>query len=480
MDVTFQYSDLLGYSWWIDGASGIATEDPYHFAIEIVCILTILFLVFKRDFNPKDEVPLSTKEEDAIISVWKPLPLVPETEEEKDTPKWIVESASSRVAVVNGREVLNFASNNFLGLADREEVKEACRACIDKYGVGSCGPRGFYGSFDVHMDLETQIAQFYGVDEAILYSDGMACVSSVIPAFAKKGDLIICDEGVNYGIQQGIYLSRSKVKWFKHNSMKDLRRILEEVRAEDQKKKKTLTRRWIIVEGLYQDSGNVCTLDKVVDLKNEFKFRLLVDDSMALGVLGKKGRGSPEHWDMQVVTDIECLVCNLDATLASCGGFCVGDHVIVDHQRLSGAGYVFSASSPPYTATAASVSLGLIESKGKLLCTALRKNVRYARDTLSRVPQLHLGGDARVSPVITIQLKKTRTGAKNDEEAAALLKQLQLRMFEEGVALRRPQQIPAEHPRKPQLQLSVTALHSSKDLDVTLKAFQKVCSELFD
>lgn len=386
-------------------------------------------------------------------------------------------SASGRSIEIDGKQTLNFASNNFLGLTDHEEVKKACRECIDKYGVGSCGPRGFYGSFDVHMDLETDIADFYGVDEAILYSDGMACISSVIPAFAKKGDLIICDDGVNYGIQQGIYLSRSKVRWFKHNDMADLQRILDEVAAEDKKKKGSLNRRFIIVEGLYQFSGNICHLDEVIAFKHKYKYRVMVDDSMALGVLGKTGKGSPEHWNAKIVTDIEVLVANLDATLGSCGGFCVGDHVIVDHQRLSGAGYVFSASSPPYTAKAASVTLGLIGSKGKSLALQLRRNLRHMRDALKREDHVILGGDSKNSPIITLTLKKSKFG-KNSDDLETLLKKVVLQMKDEGMAIRRPQQIPSEKPRQPLLQIVVTASHTTEDLDNTAEALRRVFGAL--
>lgn len=126
---------------------------------------------------------------------------------------------------------------NFLGIAGNTEVRDACHKTINKYGVGSCGPRGFYGTIDVHLELEERIAKFMGTQEAILYSYDLATLSSVIPAFANKKDLIIADEGCSYAIQNGCHLSRAKTVYFKHNDVEDLKKILEKVKEDDRKYK---------------------------------------------------------------------------------------------------------------------------------------------------------------------------------------------------------------------------------------------------
>lgn len=140
-----------------------------------------------------------------------------------------------KVKGVDGRERLNFASFNFLGLMNTEVVKEKAIEALRTYGVGTCGPPGFYGTLDCHLDLEAKLAAFSGQESAIIYSQGFSCISSVIPAFAKRGDVVLADESVNFAIQKGIQISRSTVKYFKHNDMADLERLMQLVQ-EDRKK----------------------------------------------------------------------------------------------------------------------------------------------------------------------------------------------------------------------------------------------------
>jgi serine palmitoyltransferase len=183
----------------------------------------------------------------------------------------------------------------------------------------------------VHLDLEAKIAQFMGTPDSILYSYGLATVSSVIPAFCKRGDLILADEGVNWGIQNGLFLSRSTVRYFKHNDMASLEALLEDVRQEDRRKKKVLNRRFIVVEAIYQNSGEMVPLDTIVRLKEKYLFRVLVDESNSIGVLGKTGRGLSEHFNIPV-EKIDIITSAMGHSLASVGGFCTGSAKVVDHQ----------------------------------------------------------------------------------------------------------------------------------------------------
>jgi len=282
------------------------------------------------------------------------------------------------------------------------------RKQLRKYGVGACGPRGFYGTIDVHLELEKAIAQFYGAEEAILYSDGIACISSVIPTYAKRGDFVICDEGVNWGIQQGVLLSRANVLYFKHNDMVDLKRILDEFEEKHAKSayKMPLTRRFIVVEGVYQNYGDICPLDELVALKNKYKYRLIVDDSYGLGVLGETGKGTWEYFNLKV-SDIELLSANMDTALGTVGGFCIGDHEYLDRQRLHGLGYCFSASAPPYTAVAGLHNLKFIDGKK---AEKVRANATTLRKLLESIPGINVKGKFSndiLSPVIHIRLEKS-------------------------------------------------------------------------
>jgi serine palmitoyltransferase len=241
-----------------------------------------------------------------------------------------------------------------------------------------------------------------GTTESITYSDAFAAVASCIPAFAKRGDLLLLDSGCNFAVQTGARLSRSKVVLFKHNDMADLRKQLEAVRMQDKTKRDTSLeqRRFIVVEGLYANYGDVCPLAEVDALAREFKWRIMMDDSLGFAALGKTGRGATEHAGLQP-NKIDVLLGSLATSLGSVGGFCVGSREVVDHQRLSGAGYCFSASAPPFLCTAATTALHLLEDEPELA-----KNLQARSAKIHEGLKKALNGSFKVNslPVSPIQL----------------------------------------------------------------------------
>lgn len=164
--------------------------------------------------------------------------------------------------LVNGRTVTNLASYNFYNFVANDTLKEKAIQTVRTYGVGPCGPPGFYGTQDVHMRTEADVATFLGTPACIIYSQAFSTISSVIPAFSKRGDIVVVDKGVNHAIRKGIQISRSTVRWYEHNDMDDLERVLSKITKEQAKK--PLTRRFIITEGLFQDRGDMCDLPKIV------------------------------------------------------------------------------------------------------------------------------------------------------------------------------------------------------------------------
>jgi serine palmitoyltransferase len=138
-----------------------------------------------------------------------------------------------KVVLSNDQTVMNLSSFDFLSMAAKSKIHESAVGALKKYGVGACGPPGFYGTLDVHLELEKKLAQFLGTEEAIIYAQGFAAVSSAIPAFSKRGDLIIADENVNFAIQKGIQIARSHSKFFKHNDMDELESLLKETLDSD-------------------------------------------------------------------------------------------------------------------------------------------------------------------------------------------------------------------------------------------------------
>lgn len=467
--VEFKVTDLLSVTWWLNYFLDSYTMDPYHTTIELLCILVILYLVFKKETVLEE--PLTKKEEEKLIAEWDPKPLVPPNTGLQVYGKQLGTKASPLVNISEKKGVLSFSSSNMLGMANNPKVISACKKTIEKYGVGSCGPRGFYGSIDVHIDLEKKMTEFIGSEASILYSDGIANIASVIPAFAKRGDLIVCDEGAHHAIQTGISLSRSNVLYFKHNDMDDLESILKDLREKEiQYPPKKLRRKFIVAEGVSLYLGDICPLDELVRLKNNYKFRLILDDSLGVGTVGKTGRGVVEMYDQKVNEDgVDIWCANIDAALGSVGGICSSSEKICSHQRLSGLGYCYSASSPPYTATAATTALDLIDSNPKM-CKTLQDNAIYLRKALKAVKGFTVYGGIISSPVIHLHLAQP---SGDDSKDFALMSEIGDRLLsKQKVMVSVPRYLQEEdslyHP--PSLRLYVTLEHTKANMDQVVRA----------
>lgn len=319
-------------------------------------------------------------DEDKLLESWQPEPLVPQTE--LHVGQRIISSKPGRYITVDGVKCLNVATHNYLGLVDDERLEQASIAAARKYGVGSCGPRAFYGTMDIHLNLEEQLAQFLGLDEAILYSFGFATIASAISAYAKSTDIIFVDEFCNFAIQKGIAASKAKVFMFEHNNVQDLERLISHVAKEQVLKYGTpnKVRTFIIVEGIYAKTGEMCPLEEVVKLKRKHKIRLFIDESKTFGVLGSRGKGITEYLNINI-HDMDLIMVSLENALCGYGGFCAGSSFVVDHQRLAGSGYCFSASLPPLQAACSLESLKLITQDVSLISKA-QEIFEFAHETL--------------------------------------------------------------------------------------------------
>lgn len=224
------------------------------------------------------------------------------------------------------KEVVNLASFNFTtppsasGTTNSPKHNtdplpgtETAIATLRKYGLGSCGPPGFYGTIDVHLALEKAISSFLGTEAAIIYSQSFATASSAIPAFCKRGDIIVADRGVNFVIQKGLQLSRSTVRWYDHNSLRatgstsTLAAVLEQLEKELKRKKAPLTRRFIVTEGLFADTGSLTDLPVLLSIAKKYKYRIILDESFSIGTLGRTGRGLTELFNVPA-TEVDMII----------------------------------------------------------------------------------------------------------------------------------------------------------------------------
>lgn len=458
-------------------------EHKGHLLVEGLLLAVITALLLQGSTRPRqgEEEPLTEKEVDELCEEWEPEPLYPSLPPEQAAWKEpVITSQAGKQVVVNGKQALNFASLNFLGIAGLDDVRDACRDTIHKYGVGSCGPRGFYGTIDVHLQLEERLARFMGTEEAILYSYDLATLPSILPAFASKKDLIICDEGVNYAIQNGAHLSRAKVLFFRHNDLADLERLLEAQDAADRRSRKPLNRRFIVVEGIYANTGDLAPLRELKALKERYRYRLVVDESISVGVLGKHGRGAAEEAGY-APEDVEIVGGSMSNALASIGGFCAGDREIVDHQRLSGLGYCFSASLPPFLATAGIRALDHLERDGPQLMASLRRNAAAFRRMAAGVQGLEVvgGAGAEASPLVHLALTPAPRREEYEAGDALLQRVVDECLSRDGVLLARARYSKLERARPPpSIRVAVTAQHTEADLQKVVGALKAACKRV--
>ncbi|XP_039755647.1 serine palmitoyltransferase 1 [Pararge aegeria] len=327
-------------------------------AAQVVIGLTY-FMKMRKSKKPEDRL---TQQK---LLEWKPLPLVPDDLTVPEPPL---------MGKIN-EKALNLGATSFLCLDQEPKIMERAIQALHKYGVGSCGPRGFYGTIDVHLELEERLAKFLQVEETCVYSYGFSTVASAIPAYAKKGDIIFADEKVWFAIQKGIDASRSTVRYFRHNDMQDLERQLE--LAAWKKELNPKRRAFLVAEAIYLNTGYMCPLRKLVELARRFKLRIILDESLSIGVIGKTGRGLTEHLNVPR-DEIDLIVGSLEHSFASIGGFCAGSHYIVEHQRLSGLGYCFSASLPPMLTEAAIAALDILEERPEIISDLAEISVKLS------------------------------------------------------------------------------------------------------
>jgi serine palmitoyltransferase len=433
----------------------------YQIFLDTILMCFAAYVFMKRPDKP--EKPLTTKEIDQLIEEWQPDHLFPKMDERKlalgrKVPT--IKGSTTTHVNINNKQIMSFARTNFLGMIGNKEIEEAAIKTLYKYGTGSCGPRGFYGTIDVHLNLEKRIKDFLGADDCLIYSYGFATISSSIPAFAGRDDLIVVDKGVSYAVQTGVRLSRSQTLWFEHNDMTDLEKILQKVKKDDQRTGRKLNRRFIIIEGLYPNFGDLAPLPKIMELKEKYFFRLILDDSFGLGTIGKTGRGICEYYGIPPKT-VDILTGALESSVSSVGGFCCGSKAIIFHQRLNASGYVYSASLPPLLTVSAHKAFDIIHENSNLVST-LAERTTSLFEGLSKIDGIKITSLPN-SPVIHLRLTNPPKERIEEEE---ILQEICDKALSNGILISRACYIPEQEafPPSPSIRIYSSSAFSEDQI----------------
>lgn len=317
-------------------------------------------------------------------------------------PRIVSGRVGKMITIVGEGTHLNLAIHNYLGLADRQQTDQSALQALKTYGVGTCGPRAFFGTLDLHLKLESQVAKFMGVEAVVLYALNFTVMYSSIPAYVQREDVIFADEAVNFGISQGIGAARCRYYYFKHNNCEDLERLLQqEERREQQQSRRNRFRRnktcrFLILEGIYMNSGTLVNLRKMVALRAKYKCRLFIDESVSFGVLGASGKGVFEHFSVDL-SEADLIAGSFEHSLSSTGGFVCGTEFVVEHQRCHSKAYAFSASLPAFQAESSIANLSCLTNEPER-CAKLRNICETVHNKVKHIRGLWTGSNP-LSPI---------------------------------------------------------------------------------
>ncbi|HEY1468275.1 MAG TPA: glycine C-acetyltransferase [Candidatus Acidoferrum sp.] len=288
----------------------------------------------------------------------------------------VLDGEQKPVCVFDGREVINLASNNYLGLTSHKALRKAAVEAVRKLGVGAGAVRTIAGTMKLHMDLEEQIAKFKHTEASVVFQSGFTANAGTVSAVLGKDDLIISDELNHASIIDGARLSKATIKVFKHKDVADCERILQENAAFPGKK-------LIISDGVFSMDGDIAPLPALCDLAEKYSCIMMVDDAHSSGVLGRSGRGTVDHFDCHERVHIQ--VGTLSKAIGSMGGYVCGSRDLIDFLYLRARPFLFSTSHPPATAAACQAAFTLLDSpEGEKLVKKLWANTKFFKKELKK------------------------------------------------------------------------------------------------
>jgi glycine C-acetyltransferase len=363
-----------------------------------------------------------------------------------------IESPMDGWVTIDGRRVLNFCANNYLGLANHPRLREAAKNAIGAYGVGPGAVRTIAGTMTLHVELERRLAAFKGVEAAITFQSGFNANLATIPALVGQGDVIFSDELNHASIIDGCRLSRASIVRYRHNNPDDLRRVIEETEVGG--------RALIVSDGVFSMDGDIAPLPELYEVARDYGYLLMVDDAHGEGVLGRGGRGIVDHFGLHGKVDIE--VGTMSKAFGVMGGMVAGKQVIIDWLRQRGRPFLFSSAVTVPDAAACLAAVDLLEESTEQV-TRLWSNAEVFKNQMKA-----MGFDTGVTqtPIVPVMLGE-----------ATLAQQFSRRLFEEGV-FAMAIGFPTVPQGKARIRVMNTAAHTQDDLEVGLAAFERVGKEL--
>ena len=364
----------------------------------------------------------------------------------------VIESEQDTEVTINGEQVLMFGSNSYLGLTTHPALKEASKSAIDKYGSGCAGSRFLNGTLDLHIELEEKLAKFVGKESALVFSTGFQVNLGVISSIPGRHDYIIMDDLDHACIIDGARLSFAKTLKYRHNDMASLEKVLQKCKGDSIK--------LIAVDGVFSMEGDLANLPEIVKLAKKYKANIFVDDAHGIGVMGKLGAGTADHFGL--TNDVDMIMGTFSKSLASIGGFVAADTDTINYLKHNARSLIFSASIAPANAASVIAAIDLIQQEPERI-EKLWINTYYAMDRLNAA-----GFDIghTVTPIIPIYIR--------DNAKTFMLTKM---LLEQGIFVN-PIVTPAVSNESSLIRYSLMATHSIDQIDESIDKITAIAKKL--
>lgn len=370
----------------------------------------------------------------------------------------VLDDVQAPVCTYDGKQVINLASNNYLGLTAHPKLREAAIQATKEYGVGSGAVRTIAGTMKIHMDLEEKIARFKNVEACVVFQSGFTANAGTVSSILGKDDFIISDELNHASIIDGARLSRAKIKVFRHKDMAHAEELLKEVSGEP-------GRKLLITDGVFSMDGDIGPVDKLCDLADKYGAIMMVDDAHASGVLGRNGRGTIDHFHCHGRVDVQ--VGTLSKAIGALGGYVCGSRDLIDFLYHRARPFLFSTSHPPSVAATCIAAFDLLETEPERI-ERLWDNTRYFKAELGRLG-FDIGGkttpasETPITPIIVGDGRQTMDFSRALFDAGVMATGIAFPTVPEG---------------KARIRTIMTSEHTRELLDQALETLDKVSRKL--